>query len=182
MHERQGDQAQPATCLRGIGRHGAALGHRRPGVDADARPLRHQRVVGTRGDLVWEGSFSHGYGDVEGAEFGRQGARHLLDRPDPPTALLTINDMYALGAYAGAQDLGLRVPDAVSIVGFDDIAFAEVAQPPLTTVRQPLREMLQVTVSLLIDRLEGQRNGPAEHLTFRPELIVRASVAPASRT
>ena len=171
-----------------------SLGHRRIGFLSG--PLRTasrlERLNGFRaaladaglepdGDLVWEGSSSHGYGDVEGAEFGRRAARELLKRPDPPTALFAINDMYALGAYAGAQDLGVRVPEAVSIVGFDDIAFAEVAQPPLTTVRQPLREMLQMTVSMLIDRLEGRRTGPADHLTFRPELIVRASAAPPAK-
>jgi DNA-binding LacI/PurR family transcriptional regulator len=172
-----------------------SLGHRRIGFLSG--PLRTasrlERLKGFRAaladagieaddDLVWEGSSSHGYGDVEGAEFGRRGARELLERPDRPTALFAINDMYALGAYAGAEDLGLRVPEGVSIVGFDDIAFAEVAQPPLTTVRQPLREMLHVTVSMLIDRIEGRRTGPADHLTFRPELIVRASAAPAWRT
>jgi DNA-binding LacI/PurR family transcriptional regulator len=171
-----------------------SLGHRRIGFLSG--PLRTasrlERLNGFRaaladaglepdGDLVWEGSSSHGYGDVEGAEFGRRAARELLERPYPPTALFAINDMYALGAYAGARDLGVRVPEAVSIVGFDDIAFAEVAQPPLTTVRQPLREMLQVTVSMLIDRLEGRRTGPADHLTFRPELIVRASAAPPAK-
>jgi DNA-binding LacI/PurR family transcriptional regulator len=171
-----------------------SLGHRRIGFLSG--PLRTasrlERLKGFRAaladagiepndDLVWEGSSSHGYGDVEGAEFGRRGARELLERPNPPTALFAINDMYALGAYAGAKDLGVRVPQAVSIVGFDDISFAEVAQPPLTTVRQPLREMLQATVTMLIERLEGRRTGPADHLTFRPELIVRASAAPPAQ-
>ena len=168
-----------------------SLGHRRIGFLSG--PLRTasrlERLNGFRsalndaglemdGELVWEGSFNHGYGDVEGAEFGRRAARELLERGDPPTALFAINDMYALGAYAGARDLGLQVPEAVSIVGFDDIVFAEIAQPPLTTVRQPLREMLHATVAMLIDRLEGRRTGPADHLTFRPELIVRSSAAP----
>ena len=171
-----------------------SLGHRRIGfLSGPLRTVsRLERLNGFRTalanaglepdeDLFWEGSSSHGYGDVEGAEFGRRAARELLERPNPPTALFAINDMYALGAYAGAQDLGVRVPEGVSIVGFDDITFAEVAQPPLTTVRQPLREMLQVTVSMLIDRLEGRRLGPADHLTFRPELIVRASAAPPAK-
>jgi len=172
-----------------------SLGHRRIGFLSG--PLRTasrlERLNGFRAalanagldaedNLVWEGSSSRGFGDVEGAEFGRRGARELLERPNPPTALFAINDMYALGAYAGAGDLGIRIPDGLSIVGFDDIAFAAVAQPPLTTVRQPLREMLQVTVALLIDRLEGKRSGQAEHLTFRPELIVRSSAAPLART
>ncbi|HEU0116647.1 MAG TPA: LacI family DNA-binding transcriptional regulator [Thermomicrobiales bacterium] len=171
--------------------HLLALGHRRIGFLSG--PLRTAsrlerlngyrdalRAAGIAADegLVWEGFPAHGFGDVEGAAFGRRGARELLEQPDPPTALFAINDMYALGAYAGARDVGARVPDDVSIVGFDDIAFAEIAQPPLTTIRQPLRDMLQATVAMLIDRLEGAKVGPADHLLAPPELIVRASTAP----
>lgn len=125
--------------------------------------------------LVWEGSSISAYGDIEGVELGRTGARSLLDRPNPPTAICAINDMYALGAYAGASDLGFRVPDDVSIVGFDDIAMAEVAQPALTTVRQPLAAMMQSAVTSLIGRLEGMDAATPEHVTVTPELIVRRS-------
>jgi DNA-binding LacI/PurR family transcriptional regulator len=104
----------------------------------------------------------------------------MLDVPERPTALFAINDMYALGAYAGARDLGLRVPEDVSIVGFDDIFLAEVAQPPLTTMHQPLRDMLQMTVGFLIDRLEGRRKGPGEQMVILPELVVRQSTAALS--
>jgi DNA-binding LacI/PurR family transcriptional regulator len=170
--------------------HLTGLGHRRVGFLSG--PLRTASRLGRLGGyraalvaagieplpaLVWEGSPAHGFGDVEGAEFGRIGARALLDVPERPTALFAINDMYALGAYAGARDLGLRVPEDVSIVGFDDIFLAEVAQPPLTTVRQPLRDMLQTTVGFLIDRLEGRRTGPGEQLVIVPELVVRQSTA-----
>ena len=170
--------------------HLLALGHRRIGFLSG--PLRTasrlQRLEGYRGALraagldphpalVWEGLPSEGFGDVEGAEFGRRGARELLGLAEPPKALFAINDMYALGAYAGARDRGLAVPDDVSVVGFDDIFLAEVAQPALTTVRQPLREMLRTTVTMLVDRLEGSRDGPADHTVVTPELIVRASTA-----
>jgi len=171
--------------------HLLGLGHRRIGFLSG--PLRTssrlERLEGYRSalraagiephlDLVWEGLPSRGFGDVEGAEFGRRGARELLSAAEPPTALFAINDMYALGAYAGARDLGLRVPADISIVGFDDIFLADVVQPPLTTVRQPLKEMLETTVCLLVDRLEGLRTGPAEHAVILPDLIVRASTAP----
>ncbi len=89
--------------------------------------------------------------------------------------------MYALGAYAGARDAGYRVPDGLSVVGFDDIMLAEIIEPPLTTVRQPLKEMMRIAVDLLIGRIEGSRAGPAEHVVIEPELTVRASVA-APRT
>lgn len=174
--------------------HLLALGHRRIGFLSG--PLRTasrlERLDGYRSALlaagvepqpalVWEGTPSQGYGDVEGAEFGRRGAQDLLAAADPPTALFTINDLYALGAYAGARDLGRRVPADVSIVGFDDIFLAEVVQPPLTTVRQPLKTMLQTTVGHLIERLEGARTGPADHTVVTPDLVVRSSTAPPRR-
>ncbi len=101
-----------------------------------------------------------------------------MSKPNPPTALLAINDMYAFGAYAGARDLGLRVPDDVSIVGIDDSVLAEVVDPPLTTVRQPLCAMTQAAVDILIGRIEGRDDAPPQHLIMQPELIVRRSTAP----
>jgi DNA-binding LacI/PurR family transcriptional regulator len=102
----------------------------------------------------------------------------LRELADPPTALVAINDMYALGAYAGARDIGLTVPDDLAIVGFDDIFLASMASPPLTTVRQPLREMLELAVDVLIQRVEGHATGPAAHLTIDATLIVRGSTGP----
>jgi DNA-binding LacI/PurR family transcriptional regulator len=171
--------------------HLTALGHRRIGFLSG--PLRTSsrlhRFEGYRAALaaaevpfdralVWEGDFGPGFGDVEGAELGRRGTRALLQLAQPPTAIFAINDMYALGAYAGARDAGLAIPDDLSIVGFDDIFFASLASPPLTTVRQPLREMLDQAVALLIRRVEGRAQGPAEHRTIAAELIVRASTGP----
>jgi DNA-binding LacI/PurR family transcriptional regulator len=171
--------------------HLLALGHRRIGFLSG--PLRtssrlhrfegYREALAAAGQpldpaLVWDAPAGPGFGDVEGAELGRQGCRALLRLADPPTAILTINDMYALGAYAGARDVGVVIPDALSIVGFDDIFFAPLASPPLTTVRQPLQEMLGLAVPLLINRVEGRADGPAEHVTLDAELIVRASTAP----
>lgn len=174
--------------------HLLALGHRRVGfLSGPLRTVsRLERLTGYRAALaeagaepepalVWEGDSGRGFGDVEGAEFGRRGARDLLGRPDPPTAIFANNDMYALGAYAGARDLGRRVPHDVSIVGFDDIAMAEIAEPPLTTVRQPLADMLESAVRLLVGRLDETHAEPPRHESVRPELVVRASTVPPSR-
>jgi DNA-binding LacI/PurR family transcriptional regulator len=127
--------------------------------------------------LVWEGSLISSFGDTEGFELGRAGASQLLIRPDRPTAIVAVNDMYALGAYLGARDLGLRIPDDVSIVGFDDISIAEIAEPGLTTLRQPVRVLAQALVTMLIGRLEGTYRETTPHLTVTPELIERASTA-----
>jgi DNA-binding LacI/PurR family transcriptional regulator len=175
--------------------HLLELGHRRIGflsgpirtVSRRERREGYHRALLARGidpepNLVWEGNEGDGIGDFEGIAFGRAGACALLGREHPPTALVTINDLYALGAYAGVHDLGLRVPADVSIVGFDDTVLAELAQPPLTTIRQPLGEMLTTAVTLLIDRMEGVHTAAAEHVTWPPELIVRHSTAPPAAT
>jgi DNA-binding LacI/PurR family transcriptional regulator len=168
--------------------HLLKLGHRRIGfVTGPLRTVNRQgrlegyrqalREFGVTPDphLVWEKTLDKGFGDTEGVELGRGGARELLSKPTRPTALLAINDMYAFGAYAGARDLGLRVPADVSIVGIDDGVLAEVVAPPLTTVRQPLIEMTQAAVDIVISRIEGRSDAPPQHLTMKPELIVRQS-------
>jgi DNA-binding LacI/PurR family transcriptional regulator len=168
------------------------LGHRRIGlISGPIRTVsRLDRFAGYRAalteagielapDLIWEGSSISAFGDIEGVEMGRMGARTLLSRPNRPTALLTVNDMYALGAYAGARDAGLRIPEDVSIVGFDNLTpLSEIAVPPLTTIQQPLQEMMRTAVELLISRLEKTRIGPPEHHVVLPKLIIRASTAP----
>lgn len=132
---------------------------------------------------IWENSSFGGFGDAAGSEIGRIAARELLTQDDPPTALFAINDMYALGAYAGARDLGYRIPEDLSIVGFDDILFAEIVQPSLTTIRQPVVEMSDLIVKALIYSLEGKvadnETPPELHMDLSPRLIVRASTTVA---
>jgi DNA-binding LacI/PurR family transcriptional regulator len=169
-------------------KHLLDLGHRRIGFISG--PLRTssrlERLEGYRNALidagirhdpalVWEGTGYTGTGDVEGADIGRDGARALLSMEQRPTGLVTINDMYALGAYAGASDIGLRVPDDVSIIGFDDIVMAAIANPPLTTIRQPVASMMKQAVNTLIDRLEGRGTDSAQIVTVPTELVLRKS-------
>jgi DNA-binding LacI/PurR family transcriptional regulator len=171
-------------------RHLLELGHRRIGfisgpLRTASRLDRHrgfQEALAEAGveldpRLTWQGAMISSFGDSEGTELGRAGARELLDRPDPPTALFAINDMYALGAFAGARDLGLEAPADVSIMGFDDIPFAEVAEPPLTTVRQPLPAMAQTVVTMLVSRLEATYAEATAHIMASPQLVIRASTA-----
>ncbi len=172
--------------------HLIGLGHRRIGVVSG--PIRTGsrigRVAGMRTaltraglelaeELIWQGGDFSGFGDMEGAELGRVGVRELLSRDDPPTAVMCGNDMYALGAYAGARDIGYEVPRDLSIVGFDDIFMAEIAQPQLTTIRQPVPAMAEQIVTRLIDHIEGRRlSREAAFVTVRPQLIVRGSTGP----
>ncbi len=172
-------------------KHLLELGHRRIGFISG--PLktssRLERFEGYRNALIdagirfdpelfWEGTGYTGIGDVEGAEIGREGARALLAGSRPPTGIVTMNDMYALGAYAGVGDAGLRIPQDVSIVGFDDISMAEIANPPLTTMRQPLKDMMAKAVNTLIDRLEHVTDAPAQVMTVPTEIVVRQSTSP----
>jgi DNA-binding LacI/PurR family transcriptional regulator len=106
-------------------------------------------------------------------------AKQLLERKKPFTALLAYNDISAIGAIWAFQEAGLRVPEDVSVVGFDDIPSAAFNSPGLTTVRQPLQRMGQIAAKTVIDRIEGTEEYVAEIL-IAPEFVVRASTAPAA--
>ncbi|WP_434740617.1 LacI family DNA-binding transcriptional regulator [Micromonospora sp. SH-82] len=108
---------------------------------------------------------------------GRRAAEELLTPPatDRPTAVICANDLIALGVLQHLTEQGVRVPDDVAIVGYDDIEFAGAAAVPLSSVRQP-REQLGRTAALLL--LEEAETGPTHrhrHVVFQPELVVRRS-------
>jgi LacI family transcriptional regulator len=111
--------------------------------------------------------------EVEG---GREAAGALLDAADPPTAIFAFNDQLAIGAMQAATARGLRIPQDLSIVGFDDTAEAEIVTPGLTTVRQPLAEMGRMAVSLLM-RLLGKQRLETLHVELATRLIRRESTA-----
>lgn len=98
----------------------------------------------------------------------------LLDRPGPhPDAIVCINDIVALGVMQALQERGLRVPDDVAVVGYDDVMFASMLSTPLTSVRQPTRKLGWTAADILLRG--GSGNGGQAHVEFAPELIVRAS-------
>jgi DNA-binding LacI/PurR family transcriptional regulator len=105
-------------------------------------------------------------------------ARELLARNKPFTALFAYNDISAIGAIRALQEDGLRVPQDVSVMGFDDIPGAAFHTPSLTTVRQPLTRMGEVAAQSLLERIEGMKDYPAE-IAIKPELVVRESTGPA---
>ncbi|MBV8893789.1 MAG: LacI family DNA-binding transcriptional regulator [Acidobacteria bacterium] len=106
-------------------------------------------------------------------------AKQLLARGRPFTALFAYNDHSALGSIRAFQEHGLRVPEDISVVGFDDIPAAAYNLPSLTTVRQPLRRMGQVAAEILIRRIEGWKEYPAL-IAIEPEFVVRESTGPAA--
>jgi len=109
-------------------------------------------------------------------EIGYVFAMKLLDRRKPFTALFAYNDLSAIGAIRAFQEAGLRVPQDVSVVGFDDIPGAAYHFPSLTTVRQPLGRMGEIAAETVIARIEGKEDYPTE-IAVEGELIARESTA-----
>lgn len=119
--------------------------------------------------LVQYGNFSE--------EAGRRHALTLLNLPEPPTAIFCGNDEQAVGALHAIRERGFRVPEQISLVGFDDIPLARWLTPTLTTVRQPLEEMAAEAVHLLGRQLDGGAIGTVRR-ELGVELVVRQSTAP----
>jgi DNA-binding LacI/PurR family transcriptional regulator len=170
------------------------LGHRRIGFLSGPikTASRRDRFAGYRRalteagidfdpDRVWAGSEESAFGDPEGGDLGRAGALDLLSKDPSLTAIVAINDMYAIGAYAGIRSTGRSIPADVSVTGFDDIVLGRLLEPALSTVRQPVWEMAEVAVKRLIARVQ-EEVGPAPlRRQWSPEFIRRGSVAPPPR-
>ncbi|WP_106402071.1 LacI family DNA-binding transcriptional regulator [Actinocorallia populi] len=112
-------------------------------------------------------------------EGGQAAASRLLDQGC--TAICCGSDILAIGVIRAARQRGLRVPEDVSVVGFDDSPLVPYLDPPLTTIRQPVREMSMTAVGYLLEELGGNRV-PRGELLYRPELVVRRSTGPVART
>jgi DNA-binding LacI/PurR family transcriptional regulator len=108
---------------------------------------------------------------------GHAGVRELWQQcPRPPTALLCSNDQVAIGAMRAFQELGVRVPEEVALVGFDDLPEGAFARVPLTTLAQPLEEQARQAVALLFDRIEQpDRREEVTSVALPPRLLVRES-------
>src|SRR5712664_277933 len=106
-------------------------------------------------------------------------AKQLLARKHPFTALFAYNDISAIGSLWAFREAGLRVPEDISIVGFDDIPGAAYANPGLTTVRQPLQKMGQIAAQTVVDLIEGRGEYEPE-IAIEPEFVIRQSTGPAA--
>ena len=118
--------------------------------------------------------------DESTPQLGYPFTKQLLARKKPFTALFAYNDLSAIGAIRALQEQGLRVPQDVSVMGFDDIAGAAFHTPSLTTVRQPLSRMGQVAAQSLVERIEGRKEYPSE-IAIEPEFVVRESTGRARK-
>ena len=165
-------------------RHLLGLGHRRIGVIGGPAGVlcSRARVDGFRAAMDEAGVpidptlVSHGAFQVdEGIAAGRR----LLARRDRPSAIITGNDLQALGVYQAAREARLHVPEDLSVVGFDDLPIARWVSPPLTTVRQPLIEMAEAAAEVVVALARGEEP-PQTRIELATELIVRESTAPPS--
>jgi len=149
----------------------ANSGHRLDGLRV-ALEERSTEVYAVYEDPV---AFDHrdDWGEIES---GRRSALVLLARPRRPTALCAVNDMMAVGLIRGAHELGLQVPEDVSIVGFDDLSIARVVQPALTTLAVPGYQIGHRLMEVLVGTAENEPN------RFTPTLVVRESTGPAPTT
>jgi DNA-binding LacI/PurR family transcriptional regulator len=115
----------------------------------------------------------HGDGNPEG---GMEGMVRLLALRNPPTAVFCYDDMTALGVISQIRTFGLRVPDDISVIGFDDLKIVKYTDPQLTTVRQPMPQMGRLAMETLLDILAGSESN--HNVKVPGELIVRGSTAP----
>ncbi len=111
---------------------------------------------------------------------GYRHAKELLRVRPPITALFVANNLMTLGALSALHDLGARVPDEISLVGFDDMLTMPLLNPPLTTVAQPTRELGRQAAILLLERINRSRK-PVTHLRLSPTFVVRGSSGPVPR-
>ncbi|MFJ6419464.1 LacI family DNA-binding transcriptional regulator [Streptomyces hydrogenans] len=169
-----------AVAVEQAWRHLASLGHERIGLllgPADHVPSRRKlsaarAAAEAAGTPLADERVVHSIFSLEG---GRAAADRLLEQG--VTGIVCASDPLALGAIRAARRRGLSVPGDVSVVGFDDSAFMNCTEPPLSTVRQPIEAMGRAAVDLLIAQVQGARQHSGE-LLFEPELVVRGSTAP----
>jgi LacI family transcriptional regulator len=163
-------------------RHLLSLGHKRIaciGGPVGVMPSE-QRIEGWRmalaeagatpnaDALLWRGGFT--------SQGGYEAMHAILRTEQAPSAVFVCNDLMAIGALRAAHESGVRVPDDLSIVGFDDIELSAYTSPALTTVAQPKERIGALAVDMLLERVDGKRRD-ARKVVLQPELRVRASTA-----
>lgn len=188
-----GDRNEPTTAFPTIGstiwlggytatEYLISLGHRRIGIitgplhltTSRARLAGYREALERAGipidpALICEGNYL--LGD------GVQQTYSLLDQPEPPTAIFAGNDAQAAGVYQALYQHNIHIPDAMSVIGFDDVMYSAQMSPPLTTIHQPLAEMGKMAATMLLRLIAGQQL-ESNHVELSTSLVVRASCAP----
>lgn len=187
-----GDRNEPTTVFPTIGstiwlggytatEYLISLGHRRIGIitgplhliTSRARLAGYREALERAGihvdpTLICEGSYLLGDGIMQ--------TNALLDLPEPPTAIFAGNDAHATGVYQALYKRNIRIPEGMSVIGFDDVAYTAQMSPPLTTIHQPLIEMGRMAAHMLLRLVAGQPLD-SNHVELSTSLVVRASCA-----
>jgi LacI family transcriptional regulator len=187
-----GDRNEPTTTFPTIGatiwlggytatEYLISLGHQRIGIitfplhltTSRARLAGYREALERAGipidpALICEGTYL--LGD------GVQQTRYLLDQPEPPTAIFAGNDAQAAGVYRVLYERNIRVPDQMSVIGFDDVMYTAQMSPPLTTIHQPLVEIGKMAANLLLRLIAGQQL-ESNHVELSTSLVLRESCA-----
>jgi LacI family transcriptional regulator len=169
----------------GVG-HLLDLGHRRIGMitgrpdlqSAQLREKGYRDALASAGVAVDEDLIQLGAFDPD---IARHAAHRLLAMPERPTAIFAANDLSAITAMQAAADLGIRVPDDLSLVGFDNVPESALCVPPLTTVEQPIRQMGQRAMELLVRLIRDERVD-STHIRLATRLVQRQSTRAIART
>jgi LacI family transcriptional regulator len=187
-----GDRNEPTTAFPTIGstiwlggytatEYLISLGHRRIGIITGPLHLTtsRARLAGYREALERAGIAVDPILICEGNYLLGDGVKQthtLLDLPNPPTAIFSMNDAQATGVYQALYQRNIRIPDAMSVIGFDDVSYAAQMSPPLTTVRQPLVEIGKMAATMLLRLIAGQ-SFESNHVELSTSLVLRASCA-----
>ncbi len=173
----QSDHIQGA---RDATQHLVELGHRRIGIITGPTGVRSalDRIQGYEEVLNEHGLQTDPHLSIIGdfqVESGHRAAREMMELHDPPTAIFACNDMMAIGALQTLRTIGYRVPEDVSLVGFDDIFLASLLDPPLTTVAQSAYTIGEMAVARLMERMNGSNNLMPQEFCLPTNLIIRKS-------
>ncbi len=121
-------------------------------------------------DFVQQGGFRK--------QGGYQAMMRLLGLPHPPTAVFVANNLMTIGALRAIKDIGVRIPDDLSIVGFDDHPFSEIVDPPLTVIDRPMQQQGALAMRMLLSRMNGDLVQPARRVVLETRLLERSSCGP----
>lgn len=163
----------------------ASLGHRRIAYVAGGTAIStmQERAAGYRAGLEAAGlAFDPALvrlGDFHERD-GYTAAVQLMTAASPPSAIFSANNPMVVGVMKALRDLGLRCPDDVSVACFDDFPFADVFQPQMTTIRQPVEAIGEQATALLLERIDGANPPEPRRLTLRGQLMIRGSCAPVA--
>jgi DNA-binding LacI/PurR family transcriptional regulator len=163
-------------------RHLTGLGHRRIAFvgdpilgDIQERQAAYEESLRAKGLAIGRGYIQHVRNTFAD---GVAAFEALMALPDPPSAVTAATDVLAIGMLHAASERGVAVPGEFSVIGFDDLPFAEMTVPALTTVRMPVAKMIEAAVEMVTDKNLRQAAGTAKGLrVFKPTLVVRRSTA-----